>query len=100
MSEHISTHKCDNRASCECYTNLISYTLSFLPFLRASFVGRVCGMVQGKTDVIGAEQKWKKHNCDNNDYENQQPISKQYKNGKAVTMGASWLEEGFGLWVG
>lgn len=49
-------------------------------------------MVQGKTDVIGAEQKgkWKKYNCDNNDYENQQPISKQYKNGKAVTVGASW----------
>lgn len=76
MSEHISAHKCDSRASCECCRNLISYTLS-CPFIRASFVGRVCGMVQGKTDVIGAEQNgtWKKYNCDN-DYENQQPISK------------------------
>lgn len=48
-------------------------------------------MVQGKTDVIAAEQngKWKKYNCDNNDYENRQPISKQYKNGNAVTVGAS-----------
>lgn len=49
-------------------------------------------MVQGKTDVIAAEAKWKmgkKYNCDNNGYENQQPISKQYKNGEAVTGGAS-----------
>lgn len=30
----------------------------------------------------------KKYNCDN-DYENLQPISKQYKNSKAVTVGAS-----------
>lgn len=57
-------------------------------------------MVQGKTDVIVAKQKGKESNCDNGDYENLQPISKQYKNSKAVTVGASFLKEGFGLWVG
>lgn len=59
----------------------ISNRLYFLIFIRASFVGRICGMVQGETDVIGAEQSGKQYNCDN--YENQQPISQQHK--KMVT---------------
>lgn len=36
------------------FTHLINCLLS-CPSIRASFVGRVCGVVQGKTDVIGAE---------------------------------------------
>lgn len=44
-------------------------------FLRASVVGRVCGMVQGETDGVGIGQSGKKYNCDNNKHENQQPIS-------------------------
>lgn len=41
-----------------------------------------------------------KYNCDNDDYEKQQPISKHYNNGKAVTVDASWWRRGFRLGVG
>lgn len=59
VSERIVTLKHDNSASLECYTNTNS---NLLPPIRACFIGRVCGMVQRKADVIAAEEigKWKK----------------------------------------
>ena len=57
VSEHLTTHKCDDRGSQ--ITVFYNVIFCLVLFIRASFVGRVCGMVQGKTDVIAAEAKWK-----------------------------------------
>lgn len=49
-------------------------------------------MVQRKTDVIAGNGKLikKKDNCDYDDSEHQQPISRHHKNGKTMKVGGFW----------
>lgn len=87
VSERCPTGKLANKV----HLHVVKHEFSVHSPIRAGFVGRVCGMVQGKTNVIAAgngRNGEKEYNCDN-DYENQHPISKQYTISNTLTVGAS-----------